>query len=66
MVGLLAHLDTYPEVSGKDVNAQIHQDYDGGPIELGGGFTLTTELLRRTSASAGISEHGNERFYKEH
>jgi tripeptide aminopeptidase len=33
-VGLLAHMDTYHEVSGKDVKPQIHKNYSGGPIEL--------------------------------
>ncbi len=33
-VGLLAHLDTYPEVSGKDVKPIIHENYPGGEIAL--------------------------------
>jgi tripeptide aminopeptidase len=33
-VGLLAHLDTYPEVSGKDVHPVVHQNYPGGEIKL--------------------------------
>jgi len=33
-VGLLAHLDTYPEVSGKNVNPIIHKNYSGGKIVL--------------------------------
>jgi tripeptide aminopeptidase len=33
-IGLLAHLDTYPEVSGKDVKPIIHENYQGGVIEL--------------------------------
>ena len=33
-VGLLAHLDTYPEVSGKDVNPVIVKNYPGGGIKL--------------------------------
>jgi len=33
-VGLLAHLDTYPEVSGKDVNPVIAKNYPGGGIKL--------------------------------
>jgi tripeptide aminopeptidase len=35
-IGLLAHVDTYHEVSGKDVKPQIHKDYDGGDIKLPG------------------------------
>jgi len=33
-VGLLAHVDTYHEVSGKDVKPILHRDYRGGPIAL--------------------------------
>jgi len=36
VVGLLAHMDTYPEVSGKDVKPVVHRDYQGGPLELAG------------------------------
>ena len=35
-IGLLAHVDTYHEVSGTDVKPQIHRDYDGGDIVLPG------------------------------
>ncbi|HUU01098.1 MAG TPA: peptidase T [Myxococcota bacterium] len=34
VVGLLAHVDTYPEVSGKDVKPVIHENYPGGDLEL--------------------------------
>jgi tripeptide aminopeptidase len=33
-VGLLAHLDTYPEVSGKNVKPVIHEKYAGGGLKL--------------------------------
>jgi tripeptide aminopeptidase len=33
-VGLLAHLDTYPEVSGKDVSPVVVKNYPGGGIKL--------------------------------
>lgn len=39
-VGLLAHADTYHEVSGKDVKPQVHQNYDGGDIALPGDSKL--------------------------
>jgi len=42
-LGLIAHVDTSPEVSGEDVKPRLHEAYDGGPIELGHGFTLTPE-----------------------
>ncbi len=43
VIGLIAHVDTSPEVSGKGVNPQFHPDYDGGPIKLNDEFTLTPE-----------------------
>ena len=33
-IGLIAHMDTSPDFSGKDVNAQIVKDYDGKDIIL--------------------------------
>lgn len=33
-IGLVAHVDTSPEVSGKDVRPIIHSGYEGGPIQL--------------------------------
>ena len=34
VVGLIAHMDTSPEVSGANVNAIIHKNYQGGDIVL--------------------------------
>ena len=36
VIGLISHVDTSPEVSGKDVEPIIHADYDGRPLELPG------------------------------
>ena len=35
VIGLLAHVDTSPDVSGKDVKPVIHENYDGSVIRLG-------------------------------
>ena len=35
-VGYIAHVDTAPDASGKDVKPQIIPNYDGGPIDLKG------------------------------
>ena len=35
-IGFIAHVDTSPDASGKDVKPQIIKDYDGGDIELNG------------------------------
>ena len=34
VIGFIAHLDTSPAVSGKDVHVVIHRDYQGGDIVL--------------------------------
>ena len=34
VIGFLAHVDTSPEMSGKDVKAIVHRNYDGGDIVL--------------------------------
>jgi tripeptide aminopeptidase len=35
-IGLIAHVDTSPDVTGTDVKPQVHEAYDGGVIELPG------------------------------
>lgn len=35
-IGLIAHVDTSPDVTGTDVKPQVHQAYAGGVIELPG------------------------------
>lgn len=41
MIGFISHVDTSPDMSGKDVKPQIIENYDGGPIPLGtSGFVL--------------------------
>ena len=35
-VGFIAHVDTAPDASGKDIKPQIIKDYDGGDIALNG------------------------------
>ncbi len=42
-VGLLAHLDTAPDCSGKDVKPMIHKAYDGGVLQLEHGISIDPE-----------------------
>ncbi|MCA9667028.1 MAG: tripeptide aminopeptidase PepT, partial [Myxococcales bacterium] len=42
-VGFIAHVDTSPEMSGSNVQPQLHENYGGGALELGHGYTLTPE-----------------------
>lgn len=39
-VGLIAHMDTAPDFSGKNVNPLVHENYDGGLIRLNNGVLL--------------------------
>jgi len=39
-IGLMAHLDTSSDVSGKDAKPRLLRDYDGKPVELGHGYVL--------------------------
>ena len=43
VIGLIAHMDTSPEVSGKNVKPQIHESYAGDDIVLPGN---DTQILR--------------------
>jgi tripeptide aminopeptidase len=40
VVGLIAHVDTSPAASGKDVKPTFHRDYDGKPIRLPAGVVI--------------------------
>ncbi len=42
-IGFIAHVDTSPDCSGKDVNPSIVSHYDGKDIPLAGGETLSVE-----------------------
>ena len=42
-LGLLAHVDTSPAASGRDVRARIVKNYDGGTIDLGAGAAMSPE-----------------------
>ena len=44
-IGFIAHVDTAPDASGKDIKAQIIRNYDGSDIELKGvpGLSLKTD-----------------------
>ena len=42
-IGFIAHVDTSPDMSGKDVKPQIHKNYQGGPIKLNDQYSITLE-----------------------
>ncbi|MBL7075092.1 peptidase T [candidate division KSB1 bacterium] len=43
VVGLLAHMDTSPEVSGTDIKPRIHKNYQGGDIPLKDGQVIKVD-----------------------
>jgi tripeptide aminopeptidase len=43
VMGLIAHVDTSPDVSGKDVEPMVHSPYDGKDITLSEGTVITVE-----------------------
>jgi tripeptide aminopeptidase len=52
-VGFLAHMDTAGDVSGKDVRAQLVENYDGNRIGLAGGYALDPKNDPRLAAEKG-------------
>ncbi len=43
VIGLIAHVDTSPDMSGRDVKPQLVEDYDGGDIALNDSLSLRVE-----------------------
>ena len=54
-VGLMAHMDTSEEVSGKDVKPIVVENYDGEPIKLAEGLCLDPALDKGLAAHRGKS-----------
>lgn len=40
VIGFIAHVDTSPDMSGKDVKPRVIDEYDGGDIVLNGQLTM--------------------------
>ena len=53
VIGLIAHVDTSPEVSGANVNPIIHKNYDGGDIVLPG----NSEQVLRFDENPALKDH---------
>ena len=43
VIGFIAHVDTSPDMSGKDVKPHVIEEYDGGDIMLNGALTMRVE-----------------------
>ncbi len=57
VIGLIAHMDTSPDVTGKDVKAQIHKNYDGGDIVLPGDSSV---VIKADENPALAQQIGND------
>jgi tripeptide aminopeptidase len=60
-IGLMAHVDTAADVSGRDVKPLVHRDYDGGTIVLSSGVSLSPEefpALKKYTGDTLISSDG--------
>ena len=60
-IGLIAHLDTSPDVSGKGVKAIIHENYQGGDLKLKEGVVIQEKEnpeLTKNKGSDIISSDG--------
>jgi len=57
VIGLVAHMDTSPEVSGKDVKPQIHRKYPGGDIALSGD---SSQVIRVSDSPELAKKIGND------
>lgn len=52
-VGFIAHYDTSPDCSGKDIKARIIRNYDGSDIELSKGIWSTTQQFPELKKHVG-------------
>lgn len=54
-IGLIAHMDTASELSGKDVRARIIENYDGGRIDLNDEYSMDPERFPELKEVIGDS-----------
>lgn len=52
VIGLVAHVDTYHEVSGANVRPQIHRNYDGGDLVLPGDPSIVIRAAEEPALAA--------------
>ncbi len=52
-IGLIAHMDTAPDFCGENVHPVIHENYDGGDVELGAGRILSVKNFPHLPTLAG-------------
>lgn len=55
-LGFIAHMDTAPDLTGKDVKPQLIEHYDGGDVRLSGsGHTLSPDAFPSLKKLAGMT-----------
>ena len=54
MIGLISHMDTSPAVSGANVNAVVHKNYQGGDIRLTGDTTQVLTVKQNPQLAENI------------
>jgi len=55
-IGFIAHMDTSPDVSGKDVKPQIHENYTGNDIILPGDYAQVLRVSENTELAKKIGD----------
>ena len=63
-IALIGHVDTSPDVSGENVNPQVHRNYDGKDIVLSGGSNVVIKVednpyLKEKVGKTIITSDGN-------
>lgn len=43
VIGFIAHVDTSPDMSGRDIHPRVVEDYDGGDLQLNGQLAMKVE-----------------------
>ncbi len=43
VIGFIAHVDTSPDMSGRDIHPRVVEDYDGGDLQLNGQLSMKVE-----------------------
>ncbi len=68
VIGFMAHVDTAADMSGKNVNPQIIEHYDGNDIPLGGEWVLSSdtnpELLKYQGVNVVKDSNKNNMHHK--
>lgn len=52
-IGLIAHIDTSPDISGQGVKPQVFKNYDGGDVAIGHGYVLSPKEFPELASHRG-------------